>query len=814
MGTPTSTTMDKAEEPSVRGQDVVVPQDLQFERLLSDLSNSLVMTPLNQVDGEIREWMRRVTEFLGCEGAAVSQFARDGNSGLLTHTWMAPGLPSMPESLGNEDWPWVFQQLKLGHTVAFRSVDDLPTEAQTDKETYRKLGVTSCLSVPLAYDGITIGAFAVGTLRREHAWSDRITQRIRLVGELLGSVLSRRRADEQLRESRERHTLAVDGANDGLWDWNLLTNVVYFSPRWKGMLGYEDHEVANDFSAWEGLLHPDDRERASATLQAYLSGLTPTYELEHRLRHKDGSYRWILARGKALRDADGRPYRMAGSHTDITERKQAVDALRLANSYNRSLIEASLDPLVTIGPDGRITDVNAATEAATGCSRKELIGSDFSEYFTAPEKARAGYQKVFREAQVRDYPLEIRHRNGHVTSIVYNASVYRNEAGQVIGVFAAARDVTELARAYEEIKRLKDQLEAENLYLREGLSSITGYGDIVGTSQAIRHVIVQAQQVAATDSTVLILGETGTGKELLAHFIHGQSPRKGRPFIIANLAAMPATLIESELFGREKGAFTGALTRQIGRFEAANEGTIFLDEIGELPSEAQVKLLRVLQNGEFERLGSSRTTRVNVRVIAATNRDLSAAVRDGTFRRDLYYRLNVFPITVPPLRERQEDIPGLVWAFIKEFEEKMGKPIDRVKRTSMAALQAHSWPGNVRELRNVIERSMILAKGQELRVALPESANTDAGVTMQDVERRHIRHILEMAGGRVRGKGGAAELLGLKASTLYSRMKKLGIGRELWTPAPDSHADIPARMPQGPKDKVSSPKDWLGAMDP
>jgi formate hydrogenlyase transcriptional activator len=299
--------------------------------------------------------------------------------------------------------------------------------------------------------------------------------------------------------------------------------------------------------------------------------------------------------------------------------------------------------------------------------------------------------------------------------------------GRAVRLAGSTQDITEIHAAYEEIRRLKDQLETENLYLREELSSVTGYGDIIRTSDAIQQVMFQAQQVAVTDSTVLVLGETGTGKELLAHFIHELSPRKSRPFITTNLAAMPSTLVESELFGREKGAFTGALTRHVGRFEVADGGTIFLDEIGEMPLETQAKLLRVLQGGAFERLGSAKTMLANVRVFAATNRDLAAAVRDGTFRQDLYYRLNVFPITVPPLRDRQDDIPQLVWAFAKEFGEKMGKPIEQIKRTQMAALQAYSWPGNIRELRNVIERSLILTKGGELNVTLPVTTGNLCG---------------------------------------------------------------------------------------
>ena len=308
---------------------------------------------------------------------------------------------------------------------------------------------------------------------------------------------------------------------------------------------------------------------------------------------------------------------------------------------------------------------------------------------------------------------------------------------------------------------------------------------IVGNSEALLSVVRQAEQVAATDAIVLILGETGTGKELLAQHMHRMSTRSSGPFITTNIAAIPATLLESELFGRERGAYTGAMNRQMGRFEVADGATLFLDEIGEMPLETQVKLLRVLENGEFERLGSSRTLRVDVRVITATNRKLPDLLRAGSFRPDLFYRLSVFPLTMPPLRDRVEDIPALVWAFVKEFSYKMGKPIERIRDADLAALQRYRWPGNVRELRNVVERSMILTNGAELRLALPdaEAAAAAAGEVappsrlLRDVEQAHIAQVLKSTSGRIRGKGGAAEILGLKPTTLYSLMQRLGISR-------------------------------------
>jgi transcriptional regulator with GAF, ATPase, and Fis domain len=308
----------------------------------------------------------------------------------------------------------------------------------------------------------------------------------------------------------------------------------------------------------------------------------------------------------------------------------------------------------------------------------------------------------------------------------------------------------------------------------------SGGGDIiVGQSAAIRRVLEQAWQVAATDSTVLLLGETGTGKELIATQIHEQSSRKSRTMVRVNCAAIPGTLIESELFGREKGAFTGALARQIGRFELADHSTIFLDEIGDLPQDVQVKLLRVLEERQIERLGSPRAVPVNVRIVAATHRDLEKRINEDAFRQDLFYRLNVFPIQVPPLRERAEDIPLLVWRFVDEFSRSFGKRIDVISKENMEALQRYPWPGNIRELRNVVERAMIVATTHHLSIALPNHTPSAGrrSTRLIDVERDHVRTVVESCGWRIRGAQGAADKLGLKPTTLETRMAKLGIKR-------------------------------------
>ncbi|UCE55032.1 MAG: sigma 54-interacting transcriptional regulator [Desulfobacterales bacterium] len=368
--------------------------------------------------------------------------------------------------------------------------------------------------------------------------------------------------------------------------------------------------------------------------------------------------------------------------------------------------------------------------------------------------------------QPREYPKSIVDRLRIVADMI-GSTIQRVESQ------------TELQDSLKQVKQLKDRLEQENIYLREEIELHHRHEEIIGNSEPIMEMLGRAEQVAEADATVLILGETGTGKELLARAIHSTSARKTRPMIKVNCAALPPTLIETELFGREKGAYTGALTKQKGRFELADGSTIFLDEISELPLELQPKLLRVLQEGRFERLGSPKTIIVDARIMAATNQDLSEMVRNGRFREDLYYRLNVFPITVPPLRERREDIPMLVWAFVKEFEETMARRIKRIPRKSMQALEHYPWPGNVRELRNVIEQAMIISKDEVLNVRVPTLSDliTEPEIKLVDVERKHILKILQNTGWRIKGQNGAAELLGLHPATLYSKMKRLGIQR-------------------------------------
>ena len=388
---------------------------------------------------------------------------------------------------------------------------------------------------------------------------------------------------------------------------------------------------------------------------------------------------------------------------------------------------------------------------------------------------------------VAGYPLEVHGELLGAIGYLARRKITRDEF-EVLGIFAdQAAMAIKSAQLFAEIERYKTRLEIENEYLQDEIRVESGFDNIVGESDALRAVLRKVRQVASVETTVLLTGETGTGKELIARALHDGSPRKDRPLIKINCGAIPQGVVESELFGHEKGAFTGAIERRIGRFELADKGTLFMDEVGELPLDTQVKLLRVLQEQEFERVGSAKLMKVDVRLIAATNRDIETEVAEGRFRRDLFYRLNVFPIRVPPLRERPGDIPLLVQHFLAQFQRKMAKSLKSMDAKSMEQLQRYAWPGNIRELQNVIERACVLASGPV--VSLGETLRTTMSATpaggsaaipspllpLDESERAHIRRALSAANGRIHGPQGAAEMLGINPSTLRSRMQKLGI---------------------------------------
>ena len=492
---------------------------------------------------------------------------------------------------------------------------------------------------------------------------------------------------------------------------------------------------------------------------------------------------------------------------DITGRKRSEEALQVSEIRYRRLFETSKDGILILDAEtGQISDVNPLLVEMLGYSHDEFLGKKLWEIgpFKNKDATKAAFLELQREGYVRYEDLPLETKEGYQISVEFVCNVYLVNHHKVIQ--CSIRDITErklmaeelqhahseleqqveartveLRTALSDIKEMKEQLEVENIYFRQQIEVKHRLDHIIGQSDGLKYVLYRAEQVAPTNTTVLILGETGTGKELIAGAIHSLSPRKGRPLITVNCAALPANLIESELFGRERGAYTGADTRLVGRFEVANGSTLCLDEIGELPLEIQAKLLRVLQHNEFERLGSSHTIKVDTRIVATTNRNLEEEVRKGRFRQDLYYRLNVFPITVPPLRQRKEDIPLLVEAFIARYAKKLGKQITSVQKKTMKTLQEYPWPGNIRELENILERAVILCSGSVLQLAdkleVSSPAMSSAIRTLEEAERNQISKILSETRWRIEGKDGAAAILGLHPSTLRARMHKLGIVR-------------------------------------
>jgi len=491
----------------------------------------------------------------------------------------------------------------------------------------------------------------------------------------------------------------------------------------------------------------------------------------------------------------------------IDDAKKTAEALKSSETRYRRLFETARDGILILDAEtGQISDVNPFLIEMLGYSHEDFLGKKLWEIgaFKDIEASKVNFGELQSKGYVRYNDLPLETKDGRSIAVEFVSNVYQVNHHEVIQ--CNIRDITarklleealqkshdeleirvgertaELRAALSEIQEMKEQMEIENIYFREEVKLRSHFGNIIGQSDGLQYVLYRVEQVAPFDTTVLILGETGTGKELIAAAIHNMSPRKGRPMITVNCAALPGNLIESELFGREKGAFTGADARRIGRFEVANGSTLCLDEIGELPFELQGKLLRVIQHGEFERLGSSHTIKSDVRIIATTNRDLEQEIHRGRFRQDLYYRLNVFPITVPPLRQRKDDIPLIARAFVERYSRKLGKQITSIPKETMKVLHDYPWPGNVRELESIIERAVILCPGPVLQLAdkleISFPRISAAGNTLEDTERNQIMKILSETQWRIEGKDGAAAILGLHPSTLRARMHKLGIVR-------------------------------------
>ncbi|HET6489070.1 MAG TPA: sigma 54-interacting transcriptional regulator [Syntrophales bacterium] len=898
--------------------DEALEERLRFESLLSDFSARIVNVPSERLDGEIENALKMIREFFQVERCGIFQIMLPRQTWIITHAAIAEHVPAPPmnQELPVSLFPYTYGKLvQEQKTFLFSSPDDLPPEADVDRQTSIEWGIRSGLYIPVVIEGPVAHIIAIDSVMNERFWPEEIIPRLRLLGDIIVNALRRRNAEQALRESEERLDLAAKSAEAGAWVMNVDTGSIWATDKLRELFRFEPDEELN-FESFMDRIHPDDRDPVRESIRQSMKAWELLH-VEYRIVHPDGSIRWIVARGRSYPGGDGLPERLMGVSNDVTQRKMmelqlsesrtllsslinstsdmiwSVDSKRFGlltfnrglseyflkqlgihlqigmspedlfpagefvqtwrNFYQRALKEGSFTTeylvyagsrtlllnvnrleregavfgvsvfgkdvtdakamesrlreseerlsLAAASADARLWEVNLDTgviwvtergrkfyrlEAGEEMSFTKFLGlvypEDRERVRTSLEDAKSG-QDVSIEYRVEVTPGDLRWVNARGRLALDATGKQKRIMGVSIDITSRKRMENELQQRLEEIEELKSLLEKENLYLREELSQGQGFEKIVGSSDALNYVLFRVGQVAPTDATVLILGETGTGKGMVANAIHGLSGRKDRPMITVNCAALPANLIESELFGREKGAFTGAHARQAGRFEVADKGTIFLDEIGELPLELQSKLLRVLQDGEFERLGSAKTVKVDVRVIASTSRDLREEVRAGRFREDLFYRLNVFPVSIPPLRKRLDDIPQLVRFFSDKYARMMGRKIDTISKSAMKSLQDYSWPGNVRELEHVIERAVITTTGPVLQIAdrlepITDSNETDASLKdMAAMEREHILRILNETGWKIEGTKGAASILNLHPSTLRFRIKKLGLKR-------------------------------------
>lgn len=590
----------------------------------------------------------------------------------------------------------------------------------------------------------------------------------------------------------------LDAAGHAVVAIDFEQRITSFNEAAQQMFGYSIDEVINHSLSM--LLPPDARIKHAKHVKAFAQSSLPTTVMGSRSpirgRRKNGD-EFVAEASIAKTQQHGKPV-MVAVLRDVTDQKRAEDALDAVRKSRELILGAAGEGIYGLDAQGLTTFVNPAAARMLGWEPEELLGNPQHDFIhhTRPDGTpyppeECPIYEASRDGTVHSVDHEVFWRkDGTSFPVEYVSTPIRDPEQGLVGAVVTFNDITErksadqaLRDALSELAEAKERLAAESAYLQEEIKLNQNFEEIIGNSRALRKVLKSAEQVASTQSTVLIQGETGTGKELLARAIHALSTRRDHALVKVNCAALPSNLIESELFGHVRGAFTGALTKRLGRFALADGGTIFLDEIGELPLELQPKLLRVLQDGEFEPVGSADTLRVDARVITATNRDLRKAVWAGTFRSDLYYRLNVFPITMPPLRDRKEDIPALAQALVARLTKSVRGDGTNISQHVMESLRSYDWPGNVRELQNVLERAVIISPGSTLRLdetlrnqGASDDRSSESEV-LADVERDHIRRVLQKTRWKIGGKDGAAARLQVNPSTLRSRIAKLGIQR-------------------------------------
>jgi formate hydrogenlyase transcriptional activator len=717
-------------------------------------------------------------------------------SGLKIQQVVAPSLPSSY----NDQFPGIPVDQERGPCAeaARRKtqviVSDVASETRWDTYGWRTSalahGLKACWStVILASNGLVLGTFAI-YWREPRRPSEQDQKIIEQITHLAAVAIERKRNEAALQGSEERFRQIVDTIPGFVFTLSAAGKVELLNRQALEYFGSTIEEWKNspDFSH----VHPDDLPRVMDAYRGWLETGQPQ-DLELRQRRADGVYRWFQSRALPARDMEGR---VAGWYillTDIDDRKRAEDALRSNEQSLRLIVDSIPGIVATLNAAGEVEFVNRTSLEYTGKTSEELKNWATSDTVHPDDLPRIieAWKHAIETGQPLDLESRSRRADGVYRWVHLRARPQRDAEGRIVRWYNLLTDIEErkraegeLEKAFQEIKRLKDRLHDENVVLREQIEKVFMFEEIVGSSPALKTVLSGIVKVAPTDSTVLITGETGTGKELIARAIHKGSQRADHAFISVNCAAIPSALIASELFGHEKGAFTGALQQRQGRFELAHYGTIFLDEIGELPAETQIALLRVLQERQFERVGGNRIISTDVRIVAATNRDLVAAIASGIFRADLFYRLNVFPIHVPPLRDRREDIPMLVEYFVKRYAETARKQISKIDKHTLKLCRSYDWPGNIRELQNIIERSVILCTGDIFSIdeawlssQNPSRRKSSGALTqnLQSYEKELVEAALAESNGKVAGPNGAAAKLGIPPSTLHLKIKQLKI---------------------------------------
>lgn len=773
---------------------------LQFEQLISELFARLVNLPSEEVDREITRSLNLICQFFNVSGCGLFVYLKeDRQVRVLNANFSSVPMPLFVEKNIAAACQLEYQKLlDKKDPLILREENISPVDSCLNGPPLSMVLLPVHLNISKAY------LFALWVDNSSYEWTAAYTQRLRLVGKIFVEAIKARDVYDALMKSERGLAEAQLIANLGSWEWDIIEDKHQWSEGCYRVLGLSPQDGGASYERFLATVHPDDRGVVDHANHECIADPNKRYSIEYKVIWPDGTIHVVLAKGDVVIDENRRVVRMIGTVQDITERKQAQEVLAKSESNYRELIQNVNSAILRWDRNGIISFVNEYAQSLFGYSTEKLVGANVN--IIVPQKDTEGNDLSVLFRDILDHPDRYVNninenvcRSGRRVWMSWTNRPIFDEIGNVSEILAIGNDITELKQAKEELEKafnklkdLKLLLEAENIYLRDEIELKIGNKEIIGTSLPLKRTLSKARQVARTNTTVLLTGETGTGKGMFARFIHQESDRRNKPFVNVNCAGLPANLIESELFGREKGAFTGSNARQIGRFELANNGTIFLDEIGELPLELQAKLLKVIEDGEFERLGSPHPVKVDVRIIASTNRKLEEEIKKGDFRQDLFYRLNVFPITVPPLRDRKDDIPFLVEAYIAKFNINHKKTIHSISKKGLENLTNYHWPGNVRELINVIERAVIVSNGPELQLvemlcptaSMIESPQVETPADglplakpLAEIEHEHILTILHQTGWRIEGPKGAARLLHLHPNTLRARMKKHGIKR-------------------------------------